>query len=137
VSDRITRVREAFRAALVGGAIDAERAHLFPGEFPIPCAWVGLPTVRAQRSSTTLSVPIALLVDGAREEQLRLLDSEAARVWDALRAVRLDGVKANVVSIAPESFGPEGSTTRGLLIVAEIELATLTLCDAPQLSDTT
>ncbi len=135
MSDRITRAREAFRAALVGGAIDKDHAHLYPGEFPPPCAWVGLPTVRAQRSSTTLSVPIALLVDGSREEQMKLLDREAARVWDALRAVRLDGAKANVVSIAPESFGPDGSTTRGLLIVAEIELATLTLCDAPQLVD--
>jgi hypothetical protein len=137
VTSRLGRARHALRDALVGGTLPDERVYPYPqtGQYAPPCAWVGLPTVRAGRGSTTVTIPAVILVDGAQREQAAALDEETARAWDALRKVTVDGVKANVVSAGPDTFGPEGSTTLGVVLTVSLELATLTLCDAPQLVD--
>jgi hypothetical protein len=52
-----------------------------------------------------------------------------------LRRVKHDGVLTDVSSAVPDTFGPEGSTTRGIVLTCAIQMATLTLCDADQLTD--
>ena len=80
MSTRIGRAREALAAACVGGKTPAERVHAFPqtGAYPTPCAWVGLPTVRSARSSTTLTIPVVIVVDGGDAEQFAAIDDETA-----------------------------------------------------------
>jgi hypothetical protein len=137
VITRIGRARQALRDACVGGQTPAERVHLWPqtGQYPTPCAWVGLPIVRSARSSTTLTIPVIVLVDGNAEAQMAALDDELSRIWDALRKVKHDGVMTEVVSAVPDMFGPEGSSTRGVTFTCTVELATLTLCDGQRLVD--
>jgi hypothetical protein len=128
----IAAVRRALRDALPGGdVITPDRAHLYPqfGGYPTPCAWVGRPTLRDTRGSTVASFPVAVVVDGAVEEQMAALDAEAARLWDALKRVRVDQWRAQVANATPEQFGPEGSTLLGLVFTVTVELAVATLCD--------
>jgi hypothetical protein len=130
----IAATRAALHAALPGGdVITGDRAHLYPqfGGYPTPCAWVGRPTLRESRGSTTTSFPVAVVVDGAVEEQMAALDAETARLWDALRKVKVDGRwNASLTGATPEQFGPEGSTLLGVVFTVTFELAVRTLCDS-------
>lgn len=137
MTTRIGRARQALRDALVGGALSKDRAHLFPqtGQYPLPCGWVGLPTITTDRSGISLSVPVVLLFDGSADQQMSTMDDEVSRAWDALRSVRLDGRKANVTRAAPDTFGPDGGTVLGTVLTVSLELATLTLCDGQPLVD--
>jgi hypothetical protein len=131
MSNRVAEVRELLRAALPGGAITAERAHAYPqdGDYPTPCAWVGITSLRGDRGGITLTVPVAVVIDGARAEQWRALDAETARLWDALSSVRItDYVRPTVTGAAPQAFGPEGSTARGVVFTVTVDLAVRTLC---------
>lgn len=138
MTTRVGRARAALRDAIIGGDLPAERVHLFPqtGQYPTPCAWVGLPTVRsAGTRGTTLTLPVVVLVDGSDADQFAALDGELSRLWDALRRVKHDGILTEVASAVPDTFGPEGSTTRGVILTCTVELASLTLCDGQRLVD--
>lgn len=132
---QLKAARDAVHAALPGGVITSDRAHRFPqvGQFPTPCAWVDLPTIRPGRGATTLTLPVSVVVDGSLEAQTDALDVEAARLWDALRRVRLSegGPRAEVTAAAPDSFGPEGTVLLGVRFTVVFELYTQTLCDSP------
>lgn len=136
MSNHLAPVRDALHAALPGGIITPDRAHRFPqtGEYPTPCAWVGMPIVREGRGSTDLTIPVLLLVDGSAADQVTQVDAETCRLWDALRAVKINGSLVSVTAAAPDRYGPEGATVWGITFTLGVQLATRTLCGGPELN---
>lgn len=131
MSDHISTTRAAVHAVLAGPDLPAERTHLYPqlGQYPTPCAWVGLPTLTGPRSGKTLTLPIVAAFDGAREEQVKKVDAETARLVDALDALKVNGQRSRLVSATTEPLGPDGATTFAVVLTYEFDLIVQTLCE--------
>jgi hypothetical protein len=118
-------------AVLAGPDLPAERTHLYPqrGQYPTPCAWVGFPTLTGARGAKTLTLPIVAAFDGAYEAQVKKVDSETARLVDALDGLKVNGQRARLQAVTTEQLGPDGATTFAVVLTYEFDLIVQTLCE--------
>lgn len=132
MSDAITSTRVAVHSVLPGPDLPVARTHLYPqfGQYPTPCAWVGLPTLMpGERGGKTLTLSAVAVFDGAREAQVKKVDAETARLVDALDGLRVNGQRPRMVSATTEPLGPDGATTFAVVLTYEFDLIVQTLCE--------
>lgn len=148
MSSALTDARDALHVMLLaadltraatGGAmpLEKERRHRLPqaGNYPMPCAWVGLPSVsRTGGDDVQVEMPVVLAFDGSDDVQLTALDENGAVIWDAIGVVDLGAGSARAQSATVQRLGPEGSATFGLVVSVRIPLVTASLCDSGHLT---
>jgi hypothetical protein len=68
--------------------------------------------------------------DGAYEAQVKKVDSETARLVDALDGLKVNGQRSRLQCRATtEQLGPDGATTFAVVLTYEFDLIVQTLCE--------
>lgn len=145
--DRLTAARAALHqalratfAALAAAEPDdsvagwhPDRAHLHVPRQPVtPCGWVEVPTVHqapdAASAKLSATFPVFVALDGDDRSQAEAQDRVQAFGWDALRAVKVNGLQVTVQTSGPGEIDVGGATQRGIVFSVQVGLMRSTWC---------
>ena len=112
---------------------DADRAHLHvPRQLVTPAGWVEVPTVHqspdAASRAQSATFPVFVALDGEDAAQAQAQDQVLARGWDALAAVKVNGLRVIVQTAGPAEVDVGGTTARGIVFSVQVGLLRTAWC---------